>query len=128
MTTVQGRFVFRARAGRLRPPLSIQTPCPLNTAFAGQTYVQPLAAIGGGTVKRWTIQSDPGSSGLPGGLSVSSDGLISGRPDQPGTHEFTLRVASTTEDGEETALRRCSLAVAAPALSITSSSVRDESR
>ena len=119
-STVQGRFVFRARAGRLRPPLSIQASCPLPTAFAGQTYVQPLAAVGGGAVKRWTIQADPGSPGLPAGLSLSGDGLISGRPDQPGTHEFTLRVASTSEDGEETALRRCSVTVSAPALGITS--------
>ena len=120
-STVQGRFVFRARGGQLRPPLTITTGCPLPTASAGQPYVQALGAMGGGTRQTWSIQPDPGTPGLPPDLALSADGLITGRANEPGTHEFTLRVTSATEDGEETNIRRCGLTVVPPTITITSS-------
>ena len=55
-------------------------------------------------------------------LGPRMQGVISRRrfesapPELGEVHEFTLRVASTTEDGEETALRRCSVTVSPPAL------------
>ena len=118
-STVQGRFVFRARAGQLRPPLTITTGCPLPPANAGQTYLVPVAAVGGGTRHTWSLQADPGTSGLPVGLALSNDGVINGRAEGPGTHEFTLRVTSATEDGEEAAVRRCGITVTPASVSIT---------
>jgi hypothetical protein len=50
-----------------------------------------LAASGGSTPYTWTISS----GALPGGLSLSPDGSISGTPSAAGTFHFTFQVADS---------------------------------
>jgi hypothetical protein len=116
--TVPGRYIFRARGGRVLPPLTITTGCPLPPAFIGTPYVQQFDAVGGLSY-RWSILADPGAT-LVSGLNLSAGGNYSGAPAATGTTEFTVQVIATTEDGEETAFKRCSLSVQPPTVTITS--------
>ncbi len=61
-------------------------PATLNTA-----YTQTLAANGGATPYTWSVVSGT----LPAGLSLSSDGVISGTPTAAGTSTFTVNVTGS---------------------------------
>lgn len=61
----------------------------LPSGTAGTPYSQPLDATGDATIT-WTL----GSGGLPGGLSLSSDGVISGTPAAAGTFGFTVKASN----------------------------------
>ncbi|HWD24717.1 MAG TPA: putative Ig domain-containing protein [Acidimicrobiales bacterium] len=60
----------------------------LPPATIGTQYVQVLAASGGAAPLTWSIQS----GGLPGGLILSSTGILSGRPGALGSFSIALRV------------------------------------
>ena len=116
-TTVPGRYVFRARNGQILPPLTITTGCPVPSAFAGSPYVMRFSAVGG-TQYRWAMVADPGAS-LPPGFALSEGGTFSGTPAAPGSHEFTVRLTSVTEDGDQVVSKRCSISVQPATLNIT---------
>lgn len=61
----------------------------LPAGIAGQAYTQTLAATGGLAPYAWSITSD----NLPDGLTLSSDGVISGTPIGAGTTNITVQVA-----------------------------------
>jgi hypothetical protein len=117
-SAIPGRYIFRARNGQILPPLTITTGCPLPPAFAGSPYALRFSAVGGAEY-RWAMVPDPGAS-LPAGFTLTENGTLSGTPPAPGTSEFTLRLTSRTEDGEESMSKRCSLSVQPPTLNITS--------
>jgi hypothetical protein len=117
-STVVGRYVFRARDGQVLPPLTMVTGCPLPPAFVGTPYSQHLSAVGARSY-RWSWIADPGAS-IPTSLGLSQDGVLSGTPTTTGTSEFTIRLTGTTEDGDETISKRCSLDVRPPTVTITS--------
>jgi uncharacterized repeat protein (TIGR03803 family) len=71
----------------------IVTGNPLPTGALGSAYTQTLAASGGAPPYTWSIIS--GSA--PQGLSLSSEGLLSGIPATTGSFEFTVQV--TGNDG-----------------------------
>jgi len=112
-----GRWVFRARGGTIIPPLTITTGCPLPNASLGRPYVQRFEAAGSKAPYRWSVIADPETT-LPGGLTLTTGGLLNGNFTQPGEYFFTVRVAATDEDGEVTVGRRCSITVDPPSLSI----------
>ncbi len=56
--------------------LAITTTSPLPIAAVGTKYNQALAAVGGAPPYQWTVAS----GSLPGGLSLSTSGSISGTP------------------------------------------------
>ena len=101
--TTAGTFSFTARASdaaaqtatavlqiTIAPaPLVITTVSPLPSGQAGSAYSTTLAASGGTTPYTWTV----GAGALPGGLTLSSAGLISGTPITAGTFSFTARVS-----------------------------------
>jgi hypothetical protein len=116
-STVPGRYVFRARNGQIMPPLTISTGCPLPSAFAGSPYVLRFSAVGG-TQYRWSMVADPGAP-LPAGFTLSESGNFSGTANSPATHEFTIRLTSVTEDGDQTISKRCSISVQPASLNIT---------
>ena len=60
------------------PPLTITTTAPLPRAITGQPYSFTLSASGGTTPYSWSIPLGTGI--LPDGLSLNSDGVISGTP------------------------------------------------
>ena len=73
------------------PPPSITTPVTMPGGVVGSTYNQVLAASGGAMPYTWTRIS----GSLPSGLSLSSDGAVSGIPSAAGTFNFAVRVAGS---------------------------------
>lgn len=69
--------------------VQITSSSKLDDARSGQSYSVTLQATGGTAPYTWAIRS----GNLPPGLSLSSDGVISGQPaDQPANHTFEVRV------------------------------------
>jgi len=86
------------------PALSITTS-GLPGATVGEAYSTTLSASGGSGTKTWTV----GAGSLPAGLSLSSNGVLSGTPTAPGTASFAAKVSA----GGASAQREFSLGVAA---------------
>jgi len=86
------------------PALSITTS-GLPVATVGAAYSTTLSASGGSGSKVWTIAA----GSLPAGLSLSSNGVVSGTPSAPGTASFTANVSA----GGANTQRQFSLEVAA---------------
>jgi hypothetical protein len=85
----------------------------LPNAVTGQSYSQTLSAIGGttrgGECTRYSWSwSAASQGGLPPGLNLSSDGVISGTPTSPGSYDVLVRVRDC---GEQTATRALTLTV-----------------
>lgn len=79
-------------------PLSILTTS-LPTATVGIPYAASLAAAGGTGAYTWTHH---GGDALPAGLSLSSNGMLSGTPAPHASYrsQFTVRVADSTSTDE----------------------------
>ena len=67
------------------------TTSSLPVGAIGAAYSSQLAALGGIPPYIWSLAS----GALPGGLSLSSSGLISGNPTASGTFNFTIKVTDT---------------------------------
>lgn len=80
--------------------VTITTPASLPTATESISYNQSLTAVAGTQPYTWTIQS----GALPGGLSMSSAGVITGSPNA-GTggqnYNITIRVTDSTSPTPE---------------------------
>lgn len=63
----------------------------LPSATAGQSYSQQLTASGGVGPYTWSLVS----GALPPGLSLSTTGVISGRPTSVGQFTFTIQVVDS---------------------------------
>jgi hypothetical protein len=70
------------------PPLVTTTVLP--EGVTGTAYSMPLAAAGGDGTFVWAL--DAGA--LPSGLTLGTDGVVSGTPTGTGTATFTVRVES----------------------------------
>ena len=73
-------------------PLTITTPSPLPAAAAGSFYSQTLAAIGGSPPYTWLVIGS-----LPAGLSLGSNGVLSGTPTASGTFSFQVEVLDASQ-------------------------------
>ena len=69
-------------------PLVIKTLSPLISGSIGYTFSDALTAVGGVLPYSWSLKS----GSLPGGLSLSPAGLLSGTPATSGTWTFTTQV------------------------------------
>ncbi len=67
------------------------TTTSLPDGLVGEVYRQSLTASGGREPYVWSIES----GSLPDGLSLSSEGEISGTPGQVGDFDFTVQVTDT---------------------------------
>ena len=76
------------------PPVVITSSSPLPGGTAGTAYSQTLTATGGSGTFAWTTTA----GNLPGGLTLSSAGAITGTPDAAGTFDFTVRAASGSQN------------------------------
>jgi large repetitive protein len=85
-----------------QPPLQVTTGT-LASATAGTAYTATLSASGGGSMT-WTVSG----GSLPGGLSLSSNGVVSGTPTAAGSFTFTVQVVS----GSRSATKQFQLVVA----------------
>jgi hypothetical protein len=73
------------------PPLDILTSSPIAVGALGTAYMQAITATGGTGNRSWNIVA----GGLPTGLSLKQNGIISGVPAlaaTPGTYLFTILV------------------------------------
>lgn len=81
--TGNGIFSITVSAG-----VSITTGLTLPAGYVGSNYSQTLAATGGsGTGYTWSVT---GGSTLPAGLSLSTAGVLSGKPTATGTPSFSI--------------------------------------
>ena len=98
----------RSLSINIAAPLAITTTT-LAPAKFGVAYSQTLAATGGVAPLTWSLSS---GSSLPGGLSLSSSGIISGTPTTTGTFSFSVQVADSSSP-QQVATQSFSLTVAA---------------
>jgi len=70
--------------------LTITTVSPMPQAVATSFYIQILQATGP-TPQTWTVSLGV----LPPGLSLQTNGTLSGTPSSAGTYDFTVQVATT---------------------------------
>ena len=79
---------------------------PINLAAAtqGRVYAARLLATGGDGVYAWSLET----GALPNGMTLASDGALTGIPAEGGTFTFTVRV---TDGGARIATRGLSLIV-----------------
>jgi len=77
----------------VNPPVVITTNSPLPDAQLGVSYSQTLMATGGSGTYTWTITA----GSLPGGMSLSTSGLISGTPSATATANFTVTATDTNQ-------------------------------
>ena len=95
------------------PALTI-TSTSLPPGTVGVTYSQSLSASGGSGGYSWS------ASGVPQGLSVNTDGQISGTPGTAGSFPLNLTVRDSAQNAATSTL---TLTIALPPLSITSTSL-----
>ncbi|MEW6211010.1 MAG: putative Ig domain-containing protein [Acidobacteriota bacterium] len=91
------------------PPLSITTSS-LASGTVGAAYSQTLAATGGTTPYVWSLAA--GSGPLPTGLTLNSNGTITGTPSVAGTFNFTARVNDSAQGSAQKAF---SITISEPA-------------
>ncbi len=95
--------------------LSITTTS-LPSGTVGAAYSQGLAASGGTGGYAWSLIS----GALPAGLTIDRSGTISGTPSASGNASFTVQVSDSSGTP---ATKQLSLAINAPALTITTASL-----
>jgi hypothetical protein len=71
-------------------PLQVTTMSPLPNATQNAFYSTPLSASGGQPPYSWSLAA--GSASLPPGLSLVTNGVISGTPSSSGAFSFNVRV------------------------------------
>src|SRR5437660_4946013 len=100
------RVMVNAAAGP--QPVKITTTS-LATARVGAAYSAALTAMGGKQPYRWTLAA----GALPGGLSLASNGLISGTLTASGNFPVTVSVQASSTPAASTDIAAFSLSVAA---------------
>jgi hypothetical protein len=102
--TAAGSFAFTVQARDSGSPDRIATqklrlkvlmaigPASLPKGKAGHEYTAALTADGGTGPYQWSMTA----GSLPGGLTLSPDGTITGTPDTTGTYKFTVTVTDSS--------------------------------
>jgi hypothetical protein len=98
------------------PTLTITVPA-LPTVYAGSNFTPATfsASGGSGSGYSWSVAN---GSALPGGMTLSSSGILSGKPTSPGTAVFSVTV---TDSAGDTATAQTSLVIK-PGLTIATAS------
>ncbi|RWB20854.1 MAG: autotransporter domain-containing protein [Mesorhizobium sp.] len=95
-------------------PITV-SPATLPTPAIGVFYDQTLSSTGG--VAPYTYS--PGGGSLPPGLSLASDGRISGTPTGSGPYNYTVHVTDSTSGTQLTADKSYSFTVPGPTLVVS---------
>ena len=126
VTTTAGNYAFTAHVGDASgasstQSLSIAVAAPvapvqivttsLPTAIATVPYTQSLVASGGTGTYLWSLSGGT----LPGGLTLTSNGVLSGTTSQQGSFTFAV-TASDAADATRSATASYALSVVAPNL------------
>lgn len=101
------------------PPatLTISTTSPLTAGTVGIAYTLTFAATGGTGPYTWSVNTGT----LPGGLTLSSAGVLSGTPTAAGSSVFTVK-ATDSEASPQTATLAATLVINPVKLSISTTS------
>ncbi|MGB2635563.1 MAG: putative Ig domain-containing protein [Candidatus Acidiferrum sp.] len=96
------------------------TPVTISTSSVpsgqvGTAYSTTLAASGGTTPYTWNVSS----GALPGGVTLSTGGTISGTPTASGSFSFTVKVTDSTTPTAQTASKSFTITVAAAVTPVT---------
>lgn len=75
----------------VNPALLTISSTTLPTGIPGAPYQASLSATGGNAPYVWTL----GSGALPAGITLATNGLLTGTPTTPGTATFSVRVTDT---------------------------------
>jgi Putative Ig domain len=97
-------------------PLEITSQSSLPSAGLGTAYSTTLNATGGTAPYSWSISA----GALPGGLTLSSAGLISGTPTVIGTFSFTAKI---TDAAAQTAAASMQISIIQVPLTITTTAL-----
>lgn len=81
-------------------PLSAAGPLVLPGGVIGDAYSQPLVGSGGSSPYQWSLAAGV----LPPGLSLASNGVLSGTPSTVGTFTFTVQVDDSAASSAATDL------------------------
>jgi uncharacterized repeat protein (TIGR01451 family) len=108
MLVFKGSLGFEPGAvvGKVVSPLRITSPSPLPDGSANADYSVQLAAAGGRPPYTWSP-----ASVMPAGLSLASNGVITGTPTSVSTASFTVQVDDTAGG---TTTKRFSLTIKPP--------------
>jgi hypothetical protein len=111
--SVTGVSFSQAAAGQAPSVIITYTALTITTTSLpggtlGTAYSATLAATGGTTPLIWSLAS---GSSLPAGLTLSSDGVISGTPSAAGDATFTVQVADSSSP-QQTASQQFDIDVA----------------
>jgi hypothetical protein len=89
------------------PALNIISPATLPAGTAGQAYTYQLQTSGGVLPVTFSLVS----GSLPPGLTLGTNGLISGIPSSAGNYSFTLNTADNCPTGVQSAQRTFSITI-----------------
>src|SRR5271157_1117989 len=94
------------------PALNISAANPLPSGAEGDAYKEGLLATGGVQPYTWTIDS----GALPPGLTLTTDGVLSGTPPtgSAGTYSFTVRVTDSQSPVKAYQIANLSLTINPP--------------
>jgi hypothetical protein len=107
ITDARGFGATQSCSLAVRPlPMRLQSECPLPDARLGSAYNQRLTAVGGQGPHTFAIQG-----GLPQGLTLSREGVITGTADSIGQRTFSLEIR---DSAGATTRQSCSLGVQLP--------------
>jgi hypothetical protein len=99
-------------------PLTINTATPMVSGRLGVSYSQAMEAAGGVSPYTWSLVSGT----LPGGITLSTSGDVTGTPTTAGTFSFTAKV---TDSLGSTVSKTLSLYIAPTAISIATTTLPD---
>lgn len=116
-STNPAQVVTKTFTVTVAPDILKITTTSLPVAVAGASYSATLEAVGGTPSYSWT------STGLPTGLSLSSEGVISGTPTTSGTTPVTFTVTDSGIPTPQHSSSTLDLTVAPGTLAITTSSL-----
>ena len=85
-------WVFAHAFAGSAPPVTITASSTLQSGTTGTAYSLTLTAAGGSGSYTWTVAS----GSLTPGLSLSSNGVLSGTPTTAGSYSFTLKVTDSS--------------------------------
>lgn len=108
-----GAYAEREYTIEVTEPLEIITESPLPSGTRGTSYFLSIEATGGSLPHTFTHLSGT----LPPGISLSSNGNLSGTPSTTSSHQFTVRV---TDDSSRTAEKAFNLEIVDPLVMSTS--------
>jgi hypothetical protein len=111
-----GRTASKDYSIAVDPPALTITTTSLTGGVVGAPYSASVEASGGSGGNQFSVSG----GALPAGLSMAASGAISGTPTAPGTATFT---ATVKDNGGRSASKQLSIAIDAPALTITTASL-----